>query len=60
MIHYVFKNTSCKATYKMFRFIKKYFFIGSLFLSNLVNTTSLIRISMNNPACKARPEIQDQ
>ena len=53
----MFKNTSCKATYKMFRFIKKYFFIGSLFLSNLVNATSLSRISMNNPACKARLEI---
>ena len=46
----------------MFRFIKKCFFIGSLFLSNLVSTTSLnaIRlscISMSNQACKARPEI---
>ena len=62
MIHYVFKNTSCKATYKMFRFIKKYFFIGSLFLSNLVSTTSLNAIplsciSMSNQPCKARPEI---
>ena len=43
--------------YKMFRFIKKYFFIGSLFLSNLVSTTSLSCISMNNQACKARPKI---
>ena len=33
------------------------FFIGSLFLSNLVNTTSLSCIWMNNQACKARPEI---
>ena len=41
----------------MFRFIKKYFFIGSLFLSNLVSTTSLSCISMNNQACKARPKI---
>ena len=41
----------------MFRFIKKCFFIGSLFLSNLVSTTSLISISMNNQECKARPEI---
>ena len=41
----------------MFRFIKKCFFIGSLFLSNLVSTTSLSCISMNNQACKARPEI---
>ena len=46
----------------MFRFIKKCFFIGSLFLSNLVSTTSLngvplTCISMNNQTCKARPEI---
>ena len=41
----------------MFRFIKKCFFIGSLFLSNLVSTTALSCISMNNQACKARPEI---
>ena len=41
----------------MFRFIKKCFFIGSLFLSNLVSKTSLSCISMNNQACKARPEI---
>ena len=33
------------------------FFIGSLFLSNLVSTISLSCISMNNQACKARPEI---
>ena len=53
----MFKNASCKATCKMFRFIKKCFFSGSLFLSNLVSTTSLSRISMSNQACKARPEI---
>ena len=41
----------------MFRFIKKCFFIGSLFLSNLVSTTSLICILMCNQECKARPEI---
>ena len=41
----------------MFRFIIKCFFIGSLFLSNLVSTTSLSCISMNNQECKARPEI---
>ena len=41
----------------MFRFIKKCFFIGSLFLSNLVSTTALSCISMNNLACKARTEI---
>ena len=32
-------------------------FIGSLFLSNLVSTTSLNCISMSNQACKARHEI---
>ena len=42
---------------KIFRFTKKCFFIGSLFLSNLVSTNSLSCISMNNQACKARPEI---
>ena len=47
----------CKATYKMFRCIKNCFFIGSLFLSNIVRTTSLGCISMNNQVCKARPEI---
>ena len=41
----------------MIRFIKKCFFIGSLFSSNIVTTTSLSCISMNNQACKARPEI---
>ena len=41
---------------KMFRFIKKCFFIGYYFLSNLVSTTSLSSISMSNQACKARPE----
>ena len=42
---------------KIFRFVKKCFFIGSLFLSNLVSKTCLSCISMNNQACKARPEI---
>ena len=41
----------------MFRCIKNCFFIGSLFLSNIVRTTSLSCISMNNQVCKARPEI---
>ena len=58
----MFKSTSCKATYKMFRFIKKCFFIGSLFLSNTVSTTylngnPLSCISMNNQTCKKRSEI---
>ena len=41
----------------MFRFIRKCIFIGSLFLSNLVSTTSLSSISMSNQPCKARPGI---
>ena len=41
----------------MFRFIKKVFHIRSLFLSSLVSTTSFSCISMNNQACKIRPEI---
>ena len=43
----------------MFWFFKKCFFIGSLFLSNLVSTTSLSCISLNNQARKARREIID-
>ena len=38
-------------------FIKKVSHIGSLFLLSLVSTTSLSCISMNNQACKVRPEI---
>ena len=41
----------------MFVFIKKCFYIGSLFLSNLVSANSLSCISMNNQVCKVRPEI---
>ena len=41
----------------MFVFIKKMFYIGSLFLSSLVGTTSLNCISMKNQECKVRPEI---
>ena len=41
----------------MFVFIKKVFYIGSLFLSSLVSTILLSCISMNNQACKVRPEI---
>ena len=33
------------------------FHIGSLFLSSIVSTTSLSCISVNNQACKVRPEI---
>ena len=52
---------------KIFRFIQKCFFIGSLFLSSLVsiiplstaplNAISLSCISMSNQPCQARPEI---
>ena len=41
----------------MFVFIKKIFYIGSLFLSSLVSTTSLNCISMKNQECKVTPEI---
>ena len=41
----------------MFVFIKKVFHIGSLFLSNLLSTTLLSCISINNQACKVRSEI---
>ena len=41
----------------MFAFIKEIFYIGSLFLSSLVSTTSLNCISMKNQECKVRPEI---
>ena len=41
----------------MFRFFKKVFYIGSLFLSSLVSTTLLRWISMTNKECKVRPEI---
>ena len=39
--------------------LKKLFHIGSLFLSSLISTTPLSCISMNNQACKVRPEIID-
>ena len=41
----------------MIVFIKKIFYIGSLFLSRLVSITSLNCISMENQECKVRPEI---
>ena len=39
---------------KMLVFIKKVFYIGSLFLSSLVSTTSFNCISMKNQECKVR------
>ena len=51
MIRLCLKETSRKATHnKMFRFIKKIFLIGSLYLSSLVTTTPLSCISMINQA----------
>ena len=41
----------------MFVFIKKLFYIRSLFLSSLVSATSLNCISMKEQECKVRPEI---
>ena len=41
----------------MLVFIKKVFYIGSLFVSSLVSTTSLSCISMKNQECKVKPEI---
>ena len=41
----------------MLVFIKKIFYIGSLFLSLLVSATSLDCISMKNQECKIKPEI---
>ena len=42
---------------KMFRFVKKVFFVGLTTLSGFTNVSSLKCISMNNQECKARPEI---
>ena len=41
----------------MLVFIKKVFYVASLFLSSLESTTSLNGISMKNQECKVRPEI---
>ena len=48
---------SKKQLIKMFALIKKMFYIGALFLSSLVSTTSLNCISMKNQECKVRLEI---
>ena len=54
---YLSKDNSCKLTYKNLVFMQKIFYIGSLFSSSLVSTTSLNCISMKNQECKVRPEI---
>ena len=48
---------------KLFRFVKKVFFLGLTILSNFINENSLLSatplncISMKNQECKVRPEI---
>ena len=42
---------------KIFRFVKKVFFIRLTILSNFTSINSSSCISMNNQPCKARPEI---
>ena len=41
---------------KVFGFVKKVFFVGLTILSSFTNAISLSCISMNNQACKARPQ----
>ena len=47
---------------KIFRFVKKVFFVGSTILSsftnaNSLNSVSLSCISMNNQECKTKPQL---
>ena len=42
---------------KIFRFVKKLFFIGLTLLSDFTNVNYLRCIQMNNQPCKARAEI---
>ena len=42
---------------KLFKFVKKVFFIGLTVLSDFTNTNSLSFISMNNQECKTRPQV---
>ena len=43
---------------KIFRFVKKVFFLGLTILSNFVNASSSLNcISMKNQECKTRPQI---
>ena len=43
---------------KIFRFVKKVFFIALTILSNFTNTNSpLSCISMKNQECKTRPQV---
>ena len=42
---------------KIFRFVKKMFFIGLTILSDFTNTSSLSCISLINQECKRRPQV---
>ena len=42
---------------KIFRFVKKVFFIGLTILSNFTNVIPLNCISMKNQECKTRPQV---
>ena len=42
---------------KIFRFVKRLFFIGLTMLSDFTNVNSLSCISMNNEQCKTRSQI---
>ena len=42
---------------KIFRFVKKLFFVGLTILSDFTNANSLSCISMNNQECKTRPQV---
>ena len=42
---------------KIFRFVKKVFFIGFTILSDFTNAIPLSCISMKNQECKTRPQV---
>ena len=42
---------------KIFRFVKKLFFIGLTILSDFIKVSSLSCISMNNQECKTRLQV---
>ena len=42
---------------KIFRFVKKTFFIGLTILSSFTNASSLSCILIKNQACKVKPQI---
>ena len=42
---------------KIFRFVKKMFFLGLTMLSNFANLNPLSCVSMKNQECKTRPQV---